>query len=72
MKISWKTFEESDEYYFLEVDVQYLERLQLHNDLPFLPDRMKIENVENVAANFQDKTEYVTGITSWISNENYS
>ena len=30
--------EESDEGYFLEVDVQYLERLhELHNDLPFLP-----------------------------------
>ena len=30
--------EESDEGYFLEVDVQYLEKLyELHNDLPFLP-----------------------------------
>ena len=35
--------EESDEGYFLEVDVQYLEKLQeLHNDLPFLPEIMKI------------------------------
>ena len=31
--------EESDEGYFLEVDVQYLEKLhELHNDLPFLPN----------------------------------
>ena len=31
--------EESDEGYFLEVDVQYLEKLhELHNDLPFLPE----------------------------------
>ena len=38
--------EESDERYFLEVDVQYLEILhELHNDLPFLPERMKIEKV---------------------------
>ena len=30
--------EESEERYFLEVHVQYLERLhELHNDLPFLP-----------------------------------
>ena len=36
--------EESDEGYFLEVDVQYLEKLlQLHNDLPFLPEKKKIE-----------------------------
>ena len=35
--------EESDEGYFLEVDVQYLEKLhELLNDLPFLPERMKI------------------------------
>ena len=27
-----------------EVDVQYLEKLrELHNDLPFLPERMKID-----------------------------
>ena len=36
--------EEWDEGYFLEVDVQYLEKLhELHNNLPFLPERMKIE-----------------------------
>ena len=30
--------EESDEGYFLEVDVQYPEKLhELHDDLPFLP-----------------------------------
>ena len=32
--------EESDEEYFLKVDVQYLEKLyELHNDLPFSPER---------------------------------
>ena len=35
--------EESDEEYFLEVDVQYLKILhQTRNDLPFLPERIKI------------------------------
>ena len=38
--------EESYEEYFLEVDVQYLEKLhELHNNLPFLPERMKTEEV---------------------------
>ena len=44
MKI-WKKknyHEESDEGYFLEVDVQYLEILhELHNDLPFLHEIIK-------------------------------
>ena len=36
--------EESNERYFLEVDVQYIEKLhELHNDLPFLSERIKIE-----------------------------
>ena len=52
--------EESDEGYFLEVDVQYLEKLhELHNDLSFLPEGMKIANVEKLVANLHDKTEYV-------------
>ena len=48
---------ESDEDYFLEVDLQYLEKFnELHNDLSFLPERMKTEKVEKLVAN--DKTEY--------------
>ena len=40
---------ESDEGYFLEVYVQYLEKLhELHNDSPFLPETMNIENVEKL------------------------
>ena len=36
--------EESDSGFFLEVDVQYIAKLHdLHNDLPFLTERMKIE-----------------------------
>ena len=55
--------EESDEGYFFEVDVQYLEKLHgLHNDLPFLPERNEIEKVEKLVATLLDKTEYVMGI----------
>ena len=69
--------EEIDERYFLEVDVQYLEKLhEIHYDLPFLPERMKIKKVEKLLANLHDKTEYVIYIrnlkqtleqASWIS-----
>ena len=52
--------DESDEGYFLEVDVHYLEKLhELHNDLPFLSERMKIEKIEKLVANLHDKNEYV-------------
>ena len=55
--------EESDKGYFLAVDVQYLEELhELYNGLPFLPERMKIENVEKLVANLLDKTEYIINI----------
>ena len=38
--------EESDERYFLEVDIQYLEKLhELHDDLPLLSERMNIKKV---------------------------
>ena len=49
--------EESDEGYFFEVDVQYLEKLhELPDDLPFLPEGVKIEKVEKLVANLHDKT----------------
>ena len=52
--------EEGDEGYFLEVDVQYPETLhEIHNDLPFLPERVKIKIVEELVTNLHDKTEYV-------------
>ena len=47
--------EDNDEGYVFEVDVQYPEKLlDLHNDLPFLPGRMKIEKVEKFVANLHD------------------
>ena len=55
--------EESNEGYFLEVDVQCTEKLHnLHNHLTFLPERMKIEKVEKVVTNLNDKTENVIHI----------
>ena len=48
--------EESDEGYFLEADIQYPEKLhQLHNDLPFLPERKKITKIEKLVTNLYDK-----------------
>ena len=35
---------------------------ELHNDLPFLPERMKIEKVEKLVTNLHDKTGYVVDI----------
>ena len=46
----------SDERYFLDVDVQYPERLyELHNELPFLSERMKIEKVEKLVVDLYDR-----------------
>ena len=47
--------EEKDEGYF-EVVVHYPEKLhELHNDLPFLSERMKIEKFEKLFSNWHDK-----------------
>ena len=56
-----KTFDtDSGEGHFLEVDDQYLKKIHdLHNDLPFFPE-MKIEKVEKLVGNLQDKTECYT------------
>ena len=67
--------EKGDDRYFPEVDVKYPEKLyDLHNDLPFLPERRKIEKIEKLALNLHDKTEYALyirklkkNIKSWIS-----
>ena len=55
--------EETDEVYFLEVDVQYPEKLhELDNDSPFLSERMQIEKFEKLVTNLHDKTEHVIHI----------
>ena len=48
---------------FIEAGVLYPERLyELHNDLWFLPDRMKIGKNEKLAAKLHEKDEYVIRI----------
>ena len=55
--------EESEEGYFLRVDIQYPEKLhELYNDLPFLLERIKSEKFENLVTNLSDKPEYVIHI----------
>ena len=55
--------EDIDKRYFLVLDVQYIERLhERHNDLPCLPERMKIEKVIKLVANLRDKTKFVIHI----------
>ena len=49
--------------YFLEVDVEYPKRLfNLHKDLPFLPERKKVEKVEKLICSIEDKEKYVIHI----------
>ena len=51
--------EKSEEAYFLEVDIQYLENLlNIQNDLSILPDKMNIEKGEKTVANLHNKNEY--------------
>ena len=48
--------EDSDEEYILEVDVEYTKNLHdLHSDLPFLPERMKINKCNKLVCNLYDK-----------------
>ena len=48
--------ENSDKGYFLEVDFEYLKNLfSLHRDLPFLPERKKIEKCNKLVCDFHDK-----------------
>ena len=64
--------EGSDERYFFEADVEYIEKLHgFHNDLPFLSERMKIENVEKILANLHDKTKYVIQIRNLKQSLNH-
>ena len=52
---------------------------ELHNDLPYLPERMKLEKVEKLVANLHDSTEYIIHIRNlkqalkpWINFEKTS
>ena len=48
--------DDSDKRYILEVDVNYPENLHdLHSDLPFLLERMKINKCTKLVCNLYDK-----------------
>ena len=48
--------ENSDEEYFLEVDIEYPKQLwRSHNELPFLPERKKLEKVEKLVCSIENK-----------------
>ena len=55
--------ENSDLGYFFEIDIDYLEKLfNLHKDLPFLPEIKKVNKVEKLICNIEDKEKYVVHI----------
>ena len=55
--------ENSDIGYFLEVDIDYPKELfNLHKDLPFLPERKKVNKVEKLICGIEDKEKYVVHI----------
>ena len=59
--------------YFLEVDIDYPKKfINLHKDLPFLPERKKVNKVEKLICSMKDKEKYEykslkTSFKSWIS-----
>ena len=55
--------ENSNNGYFLEVDVKYQKKLfNLHSDLPFLLERNKIKKCNKIVCNIQDKENHVVHI----------
>ena len=49
--------------YILDVDIDYPNKLQnLHSDLPFLPERMIINNTKKLVCNLNDKKNYIVHI----------
>ena len=57
---------------FLEVDTEYPKNLfSLHGDLPFLPERKKIEICNKLFCDFHDKKKYVVHITALKQALNY-
>ena len=53
----------SNKRYILEVDVEYPKNLhKLHSNLPFLPERMKINKCSKLVNTMLDKKKYVIHI----------
>ena len=58
-KLQWKC----DIGYFLKVDIDYPKELfNLHKDLPFLPERKKVNKCEKLICSIEDKEKYVVHI----------
>ena len=65
----------SDKGYILEVDAKYPRNLHdLHSDLPFLPERIKIDKCNKLVCNLYDKKRLYcsykiikTSIKSWVN-----
>ena len=68
-----KNYDEKNEIgYIFEVDIKYPEKLQkFHMNLSFLPERKRVEKVENLIANIHDKTEYIAHVKSLKQAINY-
>ena len=55
--------ENSNKGYFLEVDIDHLKELfNLHEDLPFLPERKKVEKVGKIICSIENKKKYAIQI----------
>ena len=56
---------DNDKGCILEVDVKYPKNLHdLHSDLSFIPERMKIDKCKKLVCNLYDKKSYVVHIRS--------
>ena len=57
--------EDSNKGYIFEADVEYPKNLHdLHGDLPFLTERMKINKCNTLVCNLYDKNNYAVHIRS--------
>ena len=62
-----KLMEKDRSGYILEVDLNYPKKLQKQqNELPFLAEKMKIGQVENLVPNLKDKMKHVVHIKNLI------
>ena len=61
-----KNYDDNNDYgALLEVDVEYPKELaNKHRDLPFLPERRKINKVEKLFTTLEDKERYVVHISA--------
>ena len=64
--------ENSDKGYFLGVDVEYPKHLfSFHSNLPFLPERKKIEKCNKFICDFHDKKNYVVHLKTLKQSLNH-